>query len=88
MNDKDRIVLEAMKDFEKAETNGEKAACVRFLATHLAAAAALAAALEEVEWDEGGHCLWCYGWERIGGHSLDCQRQVALREYREVNDAD
>jgi len=50
-----------------------------------AAADALAAALKEVEWDEGGHCLWCYGWERTGGHSLDCQRQEALREYQEVS---
>ena len=47
---------------------------------------ALAKALEYVEWDEGGHCLWCYGWERTGGHAPDCQRQVALREYREAMD--
>ena len=58
--------------------------CYQRVLAKLTAADALAVALEEVEWDEGGHCLWCYGWERIGGHSLDCRRQVALRGYREA----
>jgi len=59
---------------------------IEVLESRLTAADALAVALKEVEWDEGGHCLWCYGWERTGGHSLDCQRQEALRKYREVSE--
>jgi len=47
---------------------------------------ALAKALEYVEFDVDGYCVWCEGWENDDGHAPDCQRQVALREYREAMD--
>jgi hypothetical protein len=37
--------------------------------------ARLRAALEAIECDPGGYCLWCAG---MPGHMLDCQRQSAL----------
>jgi RNA polymerase-binding transcription factor DksA len=36
----------------------------------------LRAALEQVERDEYGHCLWCGAFE---AHTTDCPRQLALR---------
>ena len=47
MTKNDKLVLAAREDFVQAETNGEKAACVRFLSTRLTAAAALAELITE-----------------------------------------
>lgn len=56
------------------------------LETRLTAADALAVVLEAVEWDRDDYCLWCNHTQEAG-HGSDCQRQVALREYREAGDA-
>lgn len=41
--------------------------------------AALSAALEAVEWDHNGVCLWCWGSKHGRGHRPRCQRQAALK---------
>lgn len=46
------------------------------LAAAQAENARLRAALEEVEFDDGGYCLWCGSYPY--SHSKDCERQSAL----------
>ena len=81
MTKNDSIVLQAMKDFEEVETNAEKAACVRFLATRLAAADVLFAASKDAAKFVAKYVADTES--VIGERALD-RLEKAMREYEEA----
>lgn len=81
MTENASIVLQAMKDFETAETNGERAAIVRFIAARLAAADAVVKAAKD-----GAKFVAKYvaDTESVIGKRALTKMEVTIRQYEET----